>query len=231
MDGQMRDYGLRLARAGLDIHAIKLSTGQPFLWASGYYMPIYNDNRMFLFYPEHRKLITDALASMIRIYSLPFDVIAGTSTAGIPFGTALAERLESPFIYVRNKPKDHGAQNQIEGIDAEKDLEGYHVVLVEDLVSTGSSSVEAIQAIRRARGAVDCCLSLFSYDLPGSLRLFCDLEPPCTLRPLLTFGLMLEAALQCGYLDREEEKVLEEWRKDPFGWGARHGFPKVEKGA
>jgi orotate phosphoribosyltransferase len=231
VDDPMKEYGLRLAQAGLDIHAIKLSPEKPFLWASGYYMPIYNDNRMFLFYPAHRKLITDALMHMIGAHAITYDVIAGTSTSGIPFGMALAEKLESPFIYVRNRPKDHGLQNQIEGIDAQKDLEERRIILIEDLVSTGGSSVDAIRAIRKARGVIECCLSLFSYDLPASAQLFGELEPPCSVKPLLGFDLMLEAALRSGYLGRQHEMALREWRNDPFAWGARHGFPKVEKGA
>ena len=146
------NFGREIAKAGLEIKAIKLRPDDPFTWASGYRMPIYNDNRMFLFYPEHRKLIIDELQYIILNEQISFDIIAGTSTAGIPHGMALANRLNCPFIYVRDKPKDHGLRNQIEGIDAESDLGDYHVVLIEDLISTGRNSARAVQAIRDAKG-------------------------------------------------------------------------------
>ena len=225
------DYGRQIARAGLAIRAIKLSPDKPFQWASGYQMPIYNDNRMFLYFPEQRALIIDAFQQIIAAEDIRYDVIAGTSTAGIPHGAALANQLDCPFIYIRDKPKSHGMKNQIEGIDAECNLNGEHVVVIEDLISTGGSSRRAVQAVRDAAGTANYCLSIFSYGLDKAVEEFAGLKPPCEVQSLLTYDTLLEVAKETGYLTSGQVSVLEEWREDPFGWGEKHGFPKVEKHA
>lgn len=225
----MESYGKRISKAGLNIKAIKLNPENPFQWASGYMMPVYNDNRMFLFLSEHRELIINGFQQLMEKEKISYDVIAGTSTAGIPHGTLLADRLDSPFIYVRDKPKDHGLKNQIEGIDAEKDLEERKVLLIEDLISTGGSSARAVQAIRDANGKIDYCLSIFDYGLDKAVQAFESLNPECKVRSLLTYDVLLEVAKEIGYLTEEQVKLLEEWKTDPFNWGEKHGFPKVEK--
>ena len=225
----MSDYNQKLAEAGLKIKAIKLNTVKPFVWASGYSMPIYNDNRMFLFYPEYRRLIAEGFKSLIEKENIQYDVIAGTSTAGIPHGALLADILNVPFIYIRSKPKEHGLKNQIEGIDAESDLGGKKVVVIEDLISTGGSSAEAVQAVRNANGAVDYCLSIFSYGLEKALSAFDKLPIPCKTKSLLTYDILIKTAETTGYITKEQAESLKEWRKDPFGWGEARGFKKVEK--
>lgn len=219
----------KLANAGLNIKAIKLSPEKPFLWASGYYMPIYNDNRMFLFYPEYRKLIVNGFEAIIKKEKIEYDVIAGTSTAGIPHGTALANKLKCPFIYIRDKPKDHGLKNQIEGIDAEKDLDGKKVIVIEDLISTGGSSAKAVQAVRDAKGTCNYILSIFDYGLSKAREEFAILNPKCEIRSLLTYDVLLKVAKKTNYLNAEQVTLLKEWREDPFNWGEKHNFPKVEK--
>jgi len=221
------DYGKELAKAGLDINAIKLRPDDPFTWASGYRMPIYNDNRMFLFFPEHRKLIREGFINLVK--DIPYEVIAGTSTSGIPPATTLADSLGKPMIYVRDKPKDHGLKNQIEGIDAEYDLQRRKVVLIEDLISTGGSSARAVQAIRDANGECNYCVSIFNYGLDKAVQAFDSLDPRCEVRSLLTYDTLLEVAKETGYINNQQEKMLAEWREDPFGWGEKHGFPRVEK--
>jgi orotate phosphoribosyltransferase len=216
-----------IAQAGLEIKAIKLNPDNPFQWASGYRMPIYNDNRMFLFFDEYRKLITDAFYEIAN--DLPFSVVAGTSTAGIPWGALLASRFKAPFVYVREKSKDHGLKNQIEGIDSESDLDGHQVILIEDLISTGGSSVKAVQAIRDANGICNNCLSVFNYGLDKAAQEFEALNPRCNVRSLLTYDTLLEVAKETKYINDEQVGILAEWRTDPFGWGEKHGFPKVEK--
>lgn len=191
-------------------------------------MPVYNDNRMFLFYPEIRKMISRGLAEIIQAEDISFDVIAGTATAGIPHGTSLADRLGHPFIYIRDKPKSHGLRNQIEGIDAESDLGGKRVIIIEDLVSTGGSSAKAVEAVRKANGVCEYCLAIFSYGLDRAIEMFTGLQPPCELRSLLTFDLLLDIARTTGRFSVEQISLLSEWREDPFGWGEKHGFPKVE---
>ncbi len=223
------DYKKQIAKAGLDIKAIKLRPDNPFTWASGFRMPIYNDNRMFLFYPEYRGLLAKGFEQILQLEEIPYDVIAGTSTAGIPPATTLADHLGKPMIYVRDKPKNHGLQNQIEGIDAESDLQGRNIVLVEDLISTGGSSARAVQAIRNANGKCNYCISIFNYGLNKAVQTFGSLNPRCEVRSLLTYDTLLEVAKETGYVNEQQSKMLADWRADPFGWGAKHGFPKVEK--
>jgi orotate phosphoribosyltransferase len=225
----MINYGQELAKAGLAIKAIKLSPETPFLWASGYHMPIYNDNRMFLFFPECRKLILEGFKEIITTNSIKFDIIAGTSTAGIPHGALLADRLNVPFIYIRDNPKAHGLKNQIEGIDAESDLKQKSVIVIEDLISTGGSSARAVQAVRDANGIVDYCISIFSYGLDKAASAFNMLDISCTTISILTYDVLLKAAKEIDYMTESQIELLEDWKNNPFDWGDRHGFPKVKK--
>lgn len=231
--------GEAIALAGLKIGAIKIRPTNPFLWASGTYNPIYNDNRMFLGNPKHRELITQGMVEAIGDIPLKDLVIAGTSTAGICPGLKVADALGLPFIYIRDKPKDHGLKNQIEGIDAEKDLEGKNVILIEDLISTGGSSVSAVAAIRKAKGNCNLCVSIFNYGLPKPQKMFSGevpynqggdtLETPCEVRSLLYYPDLLSTGIQGGYIQPNEEKILLEWMKDQPNWGEKHGFPPVVK--
>lgn len=219
-----------IALAGLRIGAIKIRPDKPFLWASGTYNPIYNDNRMFLFHPEYRNFILYGFMEMIT----PTDnfVIAGTSTSGIPWATLLANDFSVPLIYVRDKPKDHGLKNQIEGIDAEKDLGGREVILIEDLVSTGGSSVAAVDAIRKANGNCNLCISIFNYGLPLPKRMFAGdfpynkngdmLKEPCEIKSLLYYPQLLSVGIKNGFIKEDEENILLEWMEDQQHWGQNH---------
>ena len=218
----------RIAKAGLEIKAIKLRPDNPFIWASGFRMPIYNDNRMFLFHPEYREMIASGFMDILAEKQIDFYVIAGTSTAGISPATTLADALNQPLIYVRDKPKDHGLKNQIEGIDADSTLGRRKVVLVEDLISTGESSVRAVQAIRDANGKCNNCISIFNYGFDEAAMVFKSLDPQCNVNSLLTYDKLLDVVKDSKYFNKEQIKSLEEWREDPFGWGENHGFPKIE---
>ena len=222
---------MSLAKAALDIGAIKLRPNDPFTWASGYRMPIYNDNRMFLGYPEHVKTICKDFQGLLYEKDLMSRdiIIAGTSTAGIPHASFLSYSLSLPMIYVRDKPKGHGLQNQIEGIDAEKDLEGRTVVLIEDLISTGGSSVRAVEAIMTANGECNYCFAIFDYGLDKADKTFDALDPKCDKTSLITYDDLIKEVEKQGYFNQEEIDLLKEWREDPFGWGANNGFPKVNK--
>jgi len=191
-------------------------------------MPVYNDNRMFLFHPETRRLIAQGLADVVRREDIQPEVVAGTATAGIPHGALLADVLALPYIYIRDKPKAHGLKNRIEGLDAEKDLEGSRVVVIEDLISTGGSSARAVEAVREANGVADWCLSIFSYGLGKAAEQFQALAPPCNFTSLLTFPVLLDVAKTGGFLSDGQIALLEAWQEDPFGWGAAHGFPKED---
>ncbi len=190
-------------------------------------MPIYNDNRMFLFFPQIRQVIAQGLADFIAEEGIDPQVVAGTATAGIPHGVLLADVLSLPYIYIRDKPKGHGLKNRIEGIDAESDLDGRKVVVIEDLISTGGSSARAVEAVREANGDCNWCLSIFNYGLGKAAEQFEALDPPCDFSSLLTFPVLLEVARSGGFLTEEQITLLSEWREDPFGWGEKHGFPKV----
>ncbi len=230
----------RIAARALDIGGIKLRPKQPFQWASGFFMPIYNDNRLLIHNLEDRMLVAHALNNTLRNTDYKTGtVIAGTSTAGISPATTLSNLKPTPLIYIREKAKDHGLKNRIEGLPEDKDLEGLTTILVEDLVSTGGSSVNAVQGIRDANGKIKFCISIFSYGLPKATAMFAGTEPydreghklsePCTLVPVLTYDTLLRVAMKKGNIDAGQLKMLEEWREDPFGWGEKHGFPQVKK--
>ncbi|MBI2146115.1 orotidine 5'-phosphate decarboxylase [Candidatus Woesearchaeota archaeon] len=222
----MTDYAVELAKIALEIKAIKLSPQHPFRWASGFYMPIYNDNRMLLGNPAHRQLVARGFQHLIQESKIPYTLIAGTSTAGISPGTTLADLLQVPFLYIRDKPKDHGLHNQIEGIDSESSLGEQTVIVVEDLISTGGSSLKAVQAVRNARGIVDNLLSIFHYGLPDAEQMFTDAH--CAVHSLLTYDVLLNVAKDQGYITGDQIQMLEEWRGDPFVWGEKRGFPRGE---
>ncbi len=220
----MTNYGIELAKIALQIKAIKLSPKQPFQWASGFWMPIYNDNRLLLSSAAYRSLVAEGFEQVIREKRICCDSIAGTSTAGISPGTTLADRLQVPFLYVRDKPKDHGLRNQIEGIDSSATLEGRSVPLVEDLVSTGGSSVRAVHALRNARAIVDHVLCIFDYGLEEAQQLFAEAQ--CRVHALLTYDVLLDVAKSKEYITGEEVGMLHDWRSSPFVWGEKNGFPR-----
>ena len=200
----------QLAKALLDIEAVTLAPNTPYTWASGLRSPIYCDNRLTLSSPAVRTLIADLLAE--RIKPLQVDVIAGTATAGIPHAALVAERLGLPMVYVRGSAKAHGKGNQIEGrIQA-----GQRVVVIEDLLSTGMSSIEATQAVEAAGATVVRIQAIFSY---GMTRLMENLEAArVQADALLTFSELLETAVATTYISREEQDRLQDWAVDPVKW-------------
>jgi orotate phosphoribosyltransferase len=228
---EMNSRTKELIRTSLSIGALKLNPAQPFLWASGYRMPVYNDNRLFLRKKEYRMMIAESFREIISSGNIQVDVIAGTSTAGIPHATTLADLMDKPLTYVRDKPKAHGLNNRIEGLPAEKGYEGRKVLLIEDLISTGGSSIEAVKAVREAGGKIDYCLSIFSYGLKEADENFQGLKPVCTPQSIITYSELIGEAEEIGYIRPEEIGTLNEWREDPFNWGELHGFPgKGKKG-
>lgn len=156
-------------------------------------------------------------------------VIAGVATAGIPWARDLATKLHSNYVYVRPDKKEHGLGSQIEGIDPKKTLEGRKVLLVEDLISTGGSSIKAIEAIREKDGDCRDCFSIFDYGLKEAKDNFGRLSPRCNVFSLANYDLLLDVAKRKGYINAEQEKTLMGWRQDPFNWGEQNGFPKVKK--
>lgn len=202
----------KIAAALLQIQAIKLNTQKPFQWSSGWKSPIYCDNRLSLSYPEIRKTIKHALVQAIQENFFTTESIAGVATAGVPQGVLIAEELNLPFLYVRPKPKDHGMENLIEG----KIVKGQKVVVVEDLVSTGGSSLKAVGALRQAGLEVLGMVSIFNYGFDIATRNFYDANT--SLISLCDYNNLLKFAFDEEYISEEEIISLKAWRVDPANW-------------
>lgn len=222
-------YAFEIADKALELGAIRFSPEKPFLWASGYYMPIYNDNRSLLADWRMRHRICEAFAQMIEQAGFQPENIAGTATAGIPHATTLADRLRLPLSYVRSSSKDHGLANRIEGLGKDGSYGGKAVLVIEDLISTGGSSINAVKAVVDAGGFCPFCFGIFTYGLKASIDAFASLSPRCEAKTILDYDFVLGRAAETGYVTPEEHEVLSEWRENPFGWGERHGFPGVER--
>ncbi len=200
----------------LQIKAIKLNNSKPFVWASGLHSPIYCDNRIALSYPEIRTFIRHELVKQITEQFGNIEVIAGVATAGIPQGVLVAQELGLPFIYVRSSKKSHGLTNQIEG----RLHEGQSVVVIEDLVSTGKSSLNAVNAIREAGGDVKGMAAIFTYGLPVAEVNFKKAD--CRLIVLSDYEHMIKKAVEMNYISNTDKVSLMEWRKDPQAWSDQH---------
>jgi orotate phosphoribosyltransferase len=196
----------------LEIEAIKLNTAKPFTWASGWKSPIYCDNRLSLSYPAIRSAIRDGLSDAIRHHFPGLEAIAGVATAGIAQGALVAEQLQLPFLYVRPKPKDHGMENLIEG----RISPGQKVVVVEDLVSTGGSSLKAVKALQDAGFLVLGMVSIFNYGFETASKNFSDAET--TLISLSDYAHLIAFAKEKKYITTEQEISLKAWRIDPANW-------------
>lgn len=196
----------------LNIQAIKLSIEKPFTWSSGWKSPIYCDNRLALSYPEIRKTIKEGLATAIKENFQNAEGIAGVATAGIPQGALVADALSLPFIYVRPKPKDHGMQNLIEG----RIVKGQKMVVVEDLISTGGSSLKAVEALRAEGVEVVGMVSIFSYGFDVAAKNFSEAGVP--LISLCDYSYLLEYALAEKQISNEQAVSLKAWRVDPENW-------------
>ena len=211
-----------LAEKLLKISAIKLQPENPFVWASGWNSPIYTDNRRTLSYPEVRTFIKVELCREIMENFGEVDAIAGVATGAIAQGALVAETLGLPYVYVRSAPKDHGLENLIEG-----NLKpGQKVVVIEDLISTGGSSLKAVEAIRNAGCEVIGMAAIFTYGFPVAARKFKSAQ--VELITLSNYNAMLETALETNYIKPEDLETLQEWRKDPASWqGPNNNTPSV----
>lgn len=201
-----------LAEKLLKISAIKLQPDNPFIWASGWNSPIYTDNRKTLSYPDIRSFIKVELCRLIMEEFGEVDAVAGVATGAIAQGALVADTLGLPYVYVRATPKNHGLENLIEG-----NLKpGQKVVVIEDLISTGGSSLKAVEAIRAAGCEVVGMAAIFTYEFPLAVENF--RKAGVTLRTLSNYSSMLEAALATNYIKAEDVETLKEWRKDPANW-------------
>ena len=202
-----------MAKSLLDIKAVMLRPEKPFVWASGWNSPIYCDNRRILSYPEIRENACRMMADIITSRYPDVEVIAGVATGAIAHGVLIAHLLGKPFIYVRPKPKDHGTGSQIEGI-----LEpGSKVVVVEDLISTGMSSLGAADALVKAGAQIMGMVAIFSYNFTQSRRAFENAN--IELTTLTNYDTLIDVASESGYIKASEIALLKEWRYSPSTWG------------
>ena len=208
----MNNLNRILAEKLLSISAIKLQPDNPFIWASGWNSPIYTDNRKTLSYPDVRSFIKVELARVIVENFGNANAIAGVATGAIAQGALVADTLALPYVYVRSSPKDHGLENLIEG-----NLKpGQKVVVIEDLISTGGSSLKAVEAIRNAGCDVVGMVAIFSYDFPIAAERF--KKAGVKVIALSNYNAMLEAALAIDYIKESDIGTLKEWRQDPENW-------------
>jgi orotate phosphoribosyltransferase len=209
----MSDIEKKTAEYLLQINAIKLQPSNPFTWASGWKSPIYCDNRKTLSFPEIRSFICESFASMIRELYPNADLIAGVATGAIAHGALAADRLGLPFIYVRSGAKEHGLGNQIEGYFEP----GQKVVVVEDLISTGGSSLNAVTALREAGCDVLGMVAIFTYEFKKASDAFA--AGNCKLNTLSNYSVLVDTAVKSDYIGQTEVNTLKNWRLDPANWG------------
>jgi orotate phosphoribosyltransferase len=208
----MTEISKAIAKDLLKIEAVFLRPNEPFTWASGIKSPIYCDNRMTMSYPAVRKEIAKGLATQIKERFPEVEVIAGTATAGIPHAAWVADILDLPMVYIRSKAKDHGKGNQIEG----RIEEGQKMVVIEDLISTGGSVLEACEAATREGADVLGVAAIFTYELPQGLENFEKAQLP--LITLTNYSTMIETALEMNYIGEDDVALLQQWKQSPQTW-------------
>lgn len=197
----------------LQINAVKLNLQNPFTWASGWKSPIYCDNRKILSYPHVRDFIKSEMTNMVFTEFPEAEVIAGVATAGIPHGALVADLLTLPFVYVRSKPKEHGMGNQIEGVLEQ----GKKVLVIEDLISTGMSSMQAVEAIQQAGAEVIGICSVFNYGFDIAKNLF--EKKGIKMISLSNYNALISLSLEKKTITNEDEILLKQWRENPSEWG------------
>lgn len=212
MDILNSELASKVANELLRIKAVKLQPNNPFTWASGWKSPIYCDNRKTLSYPDVRRLIAKGLAQGVREKFANAEVVAGVATGAIAIGVMVAEELELPFVYVRPKPKEHGLGNQIEGYLPENSK----VVVIEDLISTGGSSLKAVEALRETSSTVLGMVAIFTYGFANADENFEKAE--CEIFTLSNYSELVKLAVGSGYVSESDLDELNEWRTSPSTW-------------
>jgi orotate phosphoribosyltransferase len=208
----MEQISKQIAEKLLQIKAIKLEPTNHFTWASGWYSPIYCDNRKTLSYPEVRTFIKESFVKVINEKFGDFDIIAGVATGAIAQGALVADALQKPFVYIRSQAKDHGMGNQIEGkLDPNQ-----KVLVIEDLISTGGSSLSAVKAVREANCEVIGMAAIFTYNFKKAIDAF--EEANVKLVTLSNYEALIDHAIETGYVSQSDLNLLKEWRLDPSNW-------------
>lgn len=214
----MNNTADEVAKILLELNAVTLSPKKPYRYASGLLSPVYTDCRVLMAYPDKRREIRDYYIEAIKNSGVEFDVVAGTATAGIPHAAWIADKLDLPMVYVRGKAKDHGKENMMEGIIKK----GQKAIVIEDLISTGDSAINSVNAIRAAGGDICCVFSIITYGLSKADENF--KESDLKLYSLTTFGDVVEKARELNYINKEDIKVILDWTSDSASWGKKMGF-------
>jgi orotate phosphoribosyltransferase len=209
-----------IARILLEKQAVTLNTKEPYTYASGIRSPIYCDNRRMIFFPRERALIAEAFAEQIAPFNP--DIIAGTASGAIAWASWAAEKLAKPMVYIRKASKGYGRQQLIEG----GEIAGKTVVVIEDLVSTGGSSLSAVSACRDAGAEVLAMVAIFTYEFTDVALKFDEIG--CQLRFLSNFSTLIQVAAADRFIAQEQLSLIREWNQDPHTWGPKHGFPNAE---
>ncbi|HLC61438.1 MAG TPA: orotate phosphoribosyltransferase [Candidatus Nanoarchaeia archaeon] len=196
----------------LNLNAVILRTKPPFRWASGILSPIYTDNRLLMSYPKEREFIVNSFIKLIKANKIKVDGFAGTATAGIPWAAWIAQKIKKPMIFVRSESKDHGKENKTEGVIES----GKTYVVVEDLISTGGSSLNTINAVREKGGIVEHCIAIFTYELEKSKINFDSVN--VKLNTLTNFTNLIKTAVQKKFIGRDQLAHIMDWKKNPEGW-------------
>ncbi|KAF0239616.1 MAG: orotate phosphoribosyltransferase [Sediminibacterium sp.] len=196
----------------LQVEAVKLNAAQPYTWASGWKSPIYCDNRKVLSFPYVRDFVKSELCNVIFEHFPEAESLAGVATAGIPWGAMAADQLKLPFVYVRPKPKEHGLGNQIEGAL----VKGQRVLVIEDLISTGKSSLQVVEVLRAAEVEIIGMVSIFNYGFTQAVKAF--EQAGVITRSLTNYPTMIELAIEKGIVTEADKALLMQWSKDPANW-------------
>lgn len=211
----MSTVAVEVARALIEIGAVGFSPDQPVTFKSGILSPVYVDNRRLPFWPAQWQVVIHGFRKAVNDAQIAFDVIAGIETAGIPHSAALAYSLEKPSVFVRKQVKDHGTRSRIEGGDVREK----RVLLVEDLVTTGSSSLSGVEALREDGAVVEDCLAIISYGFAEAVEAFDAAQ--VALHTLTAFDVVLDQALEMGRFGAREHEIVTGWLRDPHGWADR----------
>ena len=208
-----------IAKILLEKQAVTLNAQEPYTYASGIRSPIYCDNRRLTFFPDARRTITQAFVEHIRPFKA--DVIAGTASSAISWAAWVAEKLDLPMVYIRKAAKGYGKQQLIEG----GNIAGKRVVVIEDLVSTGGSSLNAVQACRDADAEVSAMAAIFTYEFDKARQAFS--KAGCQVAFLSTFSALTQVAIDKHFIEADQLSLIQEWNQDPHNWGPKHGFPNA----
>lgn len=207
----------KIAKLLLSIDAVTISPKKPYKYTSGILSPVYSDMRLLVSYPKERKVVVNELSKVIKMLKKS-DILAATATGGIPHASFLSVKLDMPMVYVRGKAKEHGKKSQIEGLFKK----GQKAIIVEDMISTGGSSLETLSALKKAGGKVNDIIAIFTYTMPVSLTNI--KKAGVKLSALTTFPEVVDMAVKMGKMKEKDKELVLEWLKDPSGWGKKMGF-------